>query len=57
LTPKNLGEVALSFREAHSPPHFDRTAFKVEGKRIFTKIEEVNESVNTRYPHYFPANE
>lgn len=40
---KNL---ALSFPGIISQPHFDRTAFKIEGKRIFATLHEKNESAN-----------
>lgn len=40
---KNL---ALSFPGIVSRPHFDRTAFKIEGKRIFATLHEKNESAN-----------
>ena len=40
---KNL---ALSFPGSISQPHFDRIAFKVEGKRIFTTLHEKSESAN-----------
>ncbi len=40
---KNL---ALSFAGTLAAPHFDRTAFKVEGKRIFATLHEKSESAN-----------
>lgn len=40
---KNL---ALSFPGIISQPHFDRIAFKVEGKRIFATLHEKTESAN-----------
>lgn len=39
-------EVALSFQGTLTHPHFDRTAFKVEGKRIFATLHEESESAN-----------
>jgi len=37
---------ALSFTGTISLPHFDRIAFKVEGKRIFATLNEESESAN-----------
>lgn len=39
-------DLALSFPGTISWPHFDRTAFKVEGKRIFATLHEKSESAN-----------
>ncbi|HET7115212.1 MAG TPA: MmcQ/YjbR family DNA-binding protein [Hanamia sp.] len=39
-------DLALSFPGTISRPHFDRTAFKVEGKRIFATLHEKSESAN-----------
>jgi len=38
--------LALSFPGIISRSHFDRTAFKIEGKRIFATLHEKNESAN-----------
>ena len=38
--------MALSFAGALSYPHFNRTAFKVEGKKIFATLHEESESAN-----------
>jgi hypothetical protein len=40
---KNL---ALSFQGTISIPHFDRAAFKVEGRKIFATLKEESNSVN-----------
>jgi hypothetical protein len=39
-------EMAFSFEGVVSQPHFDRTAFKVVGKRIFATLHEKSESAN-----------
>lgn len=38
--------MALSFPGTMENPHFDRIAFKVEGKRIFATMHEHSQSVN-----------
>jgi hypothetical protein len=40
---KNL---ALSFQGTISIPHFDRAAFKVEGRKIFATLKEESNSTN-----------
>ncbi|MFD2161551.1 MmcQ/YjbR family DNA-binding protein [Paradesertivirga mongoliensis] len=44
---KNL---ALSFPGTITHPHFDRIAFKVDGKRIFATLQESVESANIKLP-------
>lgn len=39
-------EMTLSFPGTISQPHFNRTAFKVTGKRIFATLDEAKESAN-----------
>lgn len=39
-------DLALSFPGSISQPHFDMTAFKVEGKRIFATFLEKSELAN-----------
>mgnify|MGYP001551412645 FL=1 len=39
-------EVALSFQGTLTHPNFERTAFKVDGKRIFATLHEESESAN-----------
>lgn len=38
--------IALSFPGTMEQPHFDRAAFKVIGKRIFTTLHERSQTVN-----------
>ncbi len=42
--------IALSFQGTQAHPHFERTAFKVEGKRIFATLHEESESANIVLP-------
>ena len=46
MTPGEFKEMALSFPGTVSQPHFDRTAFKITGKKIFATLHEKSESVN-----------
>ena len=46
MTTEEFKDLALSFPGATSMPHFDRVAFKVEGKRIFATLHEKTESAN-----------
>ncbi|HEY5465255.1 MAG TPA: MmcQ/YjbR family DNA-binding protein [Hanamia sp.] len=39
-------EMALSFPGTVSQPHFDRTAFKITGKRIYATLHEKSQSAN-----------
>lgn len=39
-------DIALSFQGTIVLPHFNRIAFKVEGKRIFATLHEESESAN-----------
>lgn len=42
--------IALSFPGTIEQPHFDRAAFKVTGKRIFTTLHEPSQTVNVKLP-------
>jgi predicted DNA-binding protein (MmcQ/YjbR family) len=46
MTSEEFKNLALSFPATLSLPHFDRTAFKVQGKRIFATLHEKSESAN-----------
>lgn len=46
MNTKEFKNLALSFQGTISIPHFDRVAFKVEGKRIFATLKEESESAN-----------
>ncbi|MCB0497518.1 MAG: MmcQ/YjbR family DNA-binding protein [Cyclobacteriaceae bacterium] len=48
MTSHEFKELALSFPGTVANPHFDRTAFKVEGKRIFTTLHETSQSINVK---------
>jgi len=39
-------QIALSLEETEERAHFNRTAFKVTGKRIFATLHEESESAN-----------
>jgi len=39
-------QLALSFEGTEARPHFNRTAFRVTGKRIFATLLEEDESAN-----------
>ncbi len=39
-------QIALSFEGTEAKPHFNRTAFKVTGKRIFATLLEEEETAN-----------
>lgn len=46
MNSEEFKSLALSFPGTIAGPHFDRVAFKVEGKRIFATIHEEMESAN-----------
>jgi len=48
MTTKEFKQLALSFPGTLEAPHFDRIAFKVAGKRIFTTLHEETEMVNVK---------
>ncbi len=39
-------QVALSFEGTEATPHFDRTAFKIIGRRIFATLHEKRKTAN-----------
>jgi len=49
MTSDQFSELALSFPNTVAAPHFDRTAFKVTGKRIFATLHEKSESANLKF--------
>lgn len=48
MTTEEFRHIALSFPETTEAPHFDRTAFKVTGKRIFTTLHHPTETANIK---------
>lgn len=46
MSAEEFEDLALSFPGTIARPHFNRTAFKVEGKRIFATLLEESESAN-----------
>lgn len=46
MTQKEFEDLALSFPGAESRPHFDRTGFRVTGKRMFATYLEQDHSAN-----------
>lgn len=46
MTTEEFRQLALSFPGTEEAPHFERRAFKVTGKRIFTTMLEAKASVN-----------
>lgn len=48
MTATAFKQMALSFPGTVEKPHFDRMAFKVEGKRIFATLHEPSASGNIR---------
>ena len=49
MTCNHFRELALSFPHTIAAPHFDRTAFKVVGKRIFATLHEESETANLKF--------
>ena len=49
MTCNQFRELALSFPHTIAAPHFDRTAFKVVGKRIFATLHEESETANLKF--------
>src|SRR3989337_2190908 len=49
MTSNQFQELALSFPNTAAAPHFDRTAFKVIGKRIFATLHEESETANLKF--------
>ncbi|MEQ8474182.1 MAG: MmcQ/YjbR family DNA-binding protein [Marinoscillum sp.] len=48
MTNQDFVNIALSFPGTVEHPHFDRRAFKVEKKRIFTTLHESTHSANVK---------
>jgi predicted DNA-binding protein (MmcQ/YjbR family) len=48
MTPQEFKSLALSFPGTEANPHFDRTAFKVTGKRIFATLHEESGTANLK---------
>lgn len=46
VTIQTFEQIALSFEGTEARPHFNRTAFKVTGKRIFATLHQETESAN-----------
>ena len=49
MTCNQFRELALSFPHTIAAPHFDRTAFKVIGERIFATLHEESETANLKF--------
>ena len=49
MTYDQFSELALSFPHTIGSPHFERTAFKVVGKRIFATVHEESETANLKF--------
>lgn len=50
MTTEEFKDLVLSFPETRENPHFDRLAFKVEGKRNFATLHEKTASANIKLP-------
>jgi hypothetical protein len=48
MTTAEFRHMALSFPGTEENPHFDRAAFKVINKRIFTTLHETSHTVNVK---------
>ena len=48
MTSQQFHELALSFPGTEDNPHFDRTAYKVSGKKIFASLHEESQSANLK---------
>ena len=46
MTTEQFTEMALSFEGTITQPHFDRTAFKIIGKKIFATLHEKSATAN-----------
>jgi predicted DNA-binding protein (MmcQ/YjbR family) len=49
MTAAEFKALVLSFPGTVAGPHFDRTAFKVVGKRIFATLHEESGTVNIKF--------
>ena len=48
MTSEIFKKLALSFPGTEANPHFDRTAFKVTGRRIYATLHEESATVNIK---------
>jgi predicted DNA-binding protein (MmcQ/YjbR family) len=48
MTCNEFTALALSFPHTEAAPHFERTAFKVVGKRIFATLHEESNTANVK---------
>lgn len=48
MTTEEFRRMVGSFPGTIAHPHFDRTAYKVEGKRIFTTLHEASKTFNAK---------
>jgi hypothetical protein len=46
MTPDQFTEMALSFDDTITQPHFERTAFKIKGKRTHASLHELCATAN-----------
>ncbi|HSZ32871.1 MAG TPA: MmcQ/YjbR family DNA-binding protein, partial [Puia sp.] len=46
ISEKGFAEMALSFHGAESTPHFERTGFRVKGKRMFATYLDKDNTAN-----------
>ena len=49
MKPEKLMEIILSMPGTETAPHFDKTAFKVKGKRIFATLHEPSGMLNVKF--------
>lgn len=49
MTCNQFSELALSLPNTIAAPHFERTAFKVVGKRIFATLHEESKTANVKF--------
>lgn len=49
MTCTQFQELALSFPNTTAAPHFERTAFKVIGKKIFATLHKESETANLKF--------
>ena len=49
ITSNTFREMALSFPGTEENPHFDRTAFRVSGSKIFATMHERSNSANFKF--------
>ena len=49
MTSDQFTELALSFPHTIASPHFDRTAFKIVGKKIFATLHEATGTANLKF--------